>query len=139
MSENTFCNSCFEDKEDTTKTFFCTSCSHVFCSTCLSNFENFCLLCKVKCKVLEINDDLPAEVKMIFEENYIEKNMNNVKKAFNFQKNQSRLYTEKLKVNVKKYQDVKKDILRFKQYKTATAKIIEIEKANIVKLKAAYK
>ena len=88
--------------------------------------------------MLEINDDLPAEVKMIFEENYIEKNMNNVKKAFNFQKNQSRLYTEKLKVNVKKYQGVKKDILRLKQYKMATA-IIEIEKANIVKLKAAYK
>lgn len=139
MSKNIFCNSCFEDKEDSARTFFCTSCSHVFCSTCLNNFENFCLICKVKCKVLEINEDLPADVKLIFDETCFEKCIDNASRAFSFHENQARFYTQSLKVRVGKYQRVKKDLLRFKQLSIDTNKSIKIEKALMEKLKYAYR
>ena len=134
-----FCNSCFESKEDSTRTFSCTSCSHVFCSTCLSNFENFCLICKVKCKVLEINEDLPAEVKLVFDETSFQKCIDSATRVYNFQENQTRMYTEKVKISVEKYQRVKKDILRMKKSKQDIINKIKLEKALMEKLKHAYR
>lgn len=139
MSNNIFCNLCFEDKEDSTRTFFCTNCSHVFCSTCLNNYENFCLICKVKCKVLEINEDLPADVKLMFDFTSFDKCFDNAVRAFNFQENQNRLYTQKLKVIVEKYQRVKNNILRLKQMRLDTISNIKLEKTYMEKLKLAYR
>ncbi|CAO1398251.1 unnamed protein product [Diamesa serratosioi] len=139
MSQNIFCNSCFETKEDSTRTFSCTSCSHVFCSTCLSNFENFCLICKVKCKVLEINEDLPAEVKLVFDDTSFKSCLDNATRVYNFQENQTRLYTERVKINVEKYRRIKKDVLRLKQFKLDSIKNIKIEKSYMEKLKNAYR
>ncbi|CAO1407443.1 unnamed protein product [Diamesa hyperborea] len=139
MSKNIFCNSCFEDKEDSSRIFFCTSCSHIFCSTCLNNYESFCLICKVKCKVLEINEDLPADVKLIFDETCFEKCIENAARAFSFQENQARFYTHSLKVRVCKYQRIKKDLLKFKQLSIDITKTIRKEKALMEKLKFAYR
>ncbi|CAO1374749.1 unnamed protein product [Diamesa serratosioi] len=139
MSQNVFCNSCFETKEDSTRTFSCTSCSHVFCSTCLSNFENFCLICKEKCKVLEINEDLPAEVKLVFDDTSFTKCLDDATRVYNFQENQTRLYTEKVKISAEKYHRIKKDVLRLKQFKLDTIKNMKIEKSYIEKLKVAYR
>lgn len=139
MNQTTSCNTCFESKDESTRKFYCTSCSHVFCSTCLNNYENFCLLCKCQCKVLEINEDLPIQVKLFFDNSSFDNSMSSASQTYHFQENQTHLYTEKCKSYVNKYHKTKSDILKLIKIKEDLKITMEKERAIMEKLKQAYR
>lgn len=94
MPQKIYCNLCFETQAETRRKHFITSCSHVLCESCMLQ-RNFCGLCAKDCKALEINGDLPTEVRAFFEDGSILKMNSSITKIQNFRENQAKMYAEK--------------------------------------------
>lgn len=134
-----FCNSCFLSKGTSNVPYYCTSCSHVFCRNCLSNYENFCLICKAKCRVLEINQNLPENIRVFFDKAAVKQKMEEAEKIFQFQTNQSQIYFNKPRDVSAKYEKAKIDSIKLQKMDQEFDKTVKEEKELIEKLKISYK
>ncbi|CAH1715466.1 unnamed protein product [Chironomus riparius] len=90
MSKTCFvcCNQCFESNADTQHKFYVTNCYHVFCAGCLTNNRSVCNVCKKRCKILQIDANLPKEVRTFFEPNVHRQLLSTAVKVHDFQQNQ---------------------------------------------------
>lgn len=110
MSFIIFCNSCFETREQVMGKCFITSCSHVFCNSCLNN-TNFCRVCNLQCRIMQIEMSMPSEVKLFFEDSSIEKITNNANKIRTFQESQMQMFNERFQKDIQaKYSNYKKSL-----------------------------
>jgi len=134
----TFCNLCFISQVEGT-TFFITSCSHVFCSACLTNHPSFCRLCNNQCKILEVSEQMPAEVKMFFEESSIQRVVQNVERIHNFQENQVKIYQKHCAKYRVEYHNSKKNTQSLLKIREDALKSIKREKEIMDKLRKAFK
>ncbi|GMT34343.1 hypothetical protein PFISCL1PPCAC_25640 [Pristionchus fissidentatus] len=90
------CNACQDAPCAESRSFWFTSCTHIFCKKCVgklripSGAQIMCVLCKKPCNVIEIGPNLPPKVKKLFTP--IEKTMQQqraiLKKALGFQEEQ---------------------------------------------------
>ena len=133
-----FCNLCFETHSQLKKKFYVSPCSHVFCHSCIVNLRNFCPICKIQCKMLEINQQMPSEVKMFFEENSIARMIKNAQKIHLFQTNQIQMYAEKHKPHQQNYVQLKKHILKLQNIKKHYLKKMKQEDELMKRLRQAY-
>lgn len=139
MSINVYCNSCFETKSQLNQKFFVTSCGHVFCNVCMANDRSSCKLCNIECRVLDINKDMPQEVKIMFETESIQKLVANIKKIQTFQENQARHFFEKMKPKIEEYPKYKQQIQKLFGVKKKYLEAIKKEKEIIERLKFAFR
>lgn len=139
MSFTIFCNSCFETQAQIQRKFFITSCSHVFCETCSSSSRNVCRVCNAQCKVLEINKQMPSEVKIFLEENSIRRMAENIQKIQSFQENQVKLYYEKTMMFGDKYKEFKGTVGNMMEVKKTMANKMKSESGIMERLKNAYR
>jgi len=135
----TFCNLCFNSQVEGKQTFFITSCSHVFCSACLTNHPSFCRLCNNQCKVLEVNEQMPSEVKMFFEDSSIQRMIQSVEKINSFQENQVSIYINSCSKYQTKYHNNKKNAKSLLKTKNEVLESLKREKEIMETLKNAYK
>lgn len=138
MSIEIYCNLCFELKSEIRRTFFLTSCSHVFCEACQFNSKNFCKLCKAQCKTLKINKDMPAETKMYFNRNSVELLLKNIEKIRDFQEKQVKFYCEKTRPYWEKVQAAHHHVNKLHGVRKKYAEVIRKEKQIQTLLKEAY-
>lgn len=60
-----FCEVCHEQRIAGMLDFYITSCSHIFCRKCARNSED-CTICGKLCYTMQMNQDLPLNVKEYF-------------------------------------------------------------------------
>lgn len=135
----TYCNSCFVLQKQIKCKFFITSCSHVFCETCMPNTKNMCRVCNSQCRVMEINDEMPAGVKMFFDDDSIRQLKQSIEKVQSFQGNQVQQYFQKEQSYRQQYSKDKQQLMKMniekKNYSVVTCNELEIMK----RLKLAYR
>lgn len=132
-----FCNNCLISREENRRrTFFMTSCSHVFCQTC--NRKDFCELCGNACNVVEIDANIHPELANFFEVNGIKKEYQNMIKVHHFKENQIKLFVEHAKAYRKMYKSLKVNIEKMLKLKKTYKDGIKRERAIIHRLKDAY-
>lgn len=131
------CNQCFESNADVKHKFFVTSCYHVFCAGCLTNNRSVCNVCKKKCKILPIDNNLPREIKTYFEPNYHRQLFGMVAKVHDFQLTQVKNYAEKdYRGN---YYRAKEKVKQLSDFKKKVVENMKRENAIMDKLKDAYR
>lgn len=106
-----FCNSCMRnfDKRQPT-TFVITNCYHVYCDHCKESSRCFCGICNTNYNALPIDENIPEGVRQFLTMRSLEKKMENVVKIFNFQNSQYKLWQQtnlKYKVEVSKQKRAK--------------------------------
>lgn len=139
MSAIIFCNACFSLQHQTRRQYFITSCSHVFCESCLSNVQDFCRICNQNCRALSISKELPEHLKAFFKRDSIPAKIEESKKIYNFQENQVKLYNDHFNLENQQYQQIKGTVTKIHKYKTDILEACKIENEIITKLRAAYK
>ena len=140
MSNWIFCNWCLEVQVESRRKCFVTSCDHVFCEFCFGYKTNFCHLCQNQCNSLEINKRLPSDLRMLFEDNAINKLGETVGNIRNFRENQMKLYHENQEnETVPKYYQSKQEVNASKDKLKDIVHAMQNEKNMIVQLKDVYK
>lgn len=134
-----FCNSCGESSPEVQREFFIGSCGHVFCSLCMANYKNFCRICNCQCKILQINEQMPSEVKIFFEDKSISNQFQLIEKINTFQEKHVRLYVEKTQIYQQKYNKIKTEVMQLNKMKQEINETIKREQANMDKLRNAYR
>lgn len=88
---------------------------------------------------MEINKQLPADVKMFFDLKSVERMAKNIQNIRNFQENQVKFYYEHAKPYVNEYHKMKTDVLKLHSEKKKYIEVIRKENQEIERFKRAYK
>jgi hypothetical protein len=96
-------------------------------------------LCKKQCKLIEIDKQMPSEVRVLFESDSTDKMVRNIKKIHRFQENQIKLFVEKNRPELDIYKGLKADIQKLQREKDALLAGIRAENDLIKRLQVAYK
>jgi hypothetical protein len=89
--------------------------------------------------VLEINSQLPSDVKALFEDSSFERMAENMQKIASFQENQVRIYQEASKKYAKMYSENKLSIEKCQNLKQKIKEHTLMERQIQTRLKKAYK
>lgn len=89
-----FCNRCFREKDFDQGSFYISSCYHILCGGCRGNSVNVCPCCNQSCQFLEINNNLPANVKAYFMIDMTDQRCGSVQKIWKFQTQQYRIWMQ---------------------------------------------
>jgi hypothetical protein len=116
-----------------------TNCYHVFCAGCLTNNRSVCNVCKKRCKILPIDENLPKEVRTYFEPKVHRQLLGTAVKVHDFQKNQIKNYVERHYPYRKKYYQLKEKMKQIVNYRNQVLENGKREKAIMNKLKDAYR
>jgi hypothetical protein len=152
------CNKCAVRKTGSNR-FYITNCRHLvsstttpilrghnpnletfwqqFCNLCIDLTNPSCSVCTVKCKVLEINKDLPPSVKAIFA-NY-DGQLAAYKESLKFQNDQTLSFIKMHKGYVQEYEKKKEDVIKMKEQLNALSSAIAKEHELIIKLRGAFR
>lgn len=141
MSYILFCNSpkCSKLYESNRRlSFFVTSCSHTFCGNCISK-DKFCHVCKKTCRIMEIDEKMPADVARLFQPNIIPKMRSSIKQIQRFQESQAKQFDDHALQLIEDYKQIKRDIVKITKKNDQIKAGINQEKMLIRKLKEAHK
>lgn len=98
---------------------YVTNCKHMFCQNCIGKCQPQCAKCQKPCKMIEINEKMPPQMRVVFEsiKQRIVQCHREITTARSFQQEQNRLHRQQLTETKRRY------------YQAGTAEMVNLKEA----------
>jgi hypothetical protein len=134
------CNNCFRLRASSRETkYFIANCTHVLCETCLNSNKTHCMICRKDCRLIEMNQNTPDNLKDYFNLFIVDDLEDQIKKISLFQSNQLELANNRSSGLTSGLERVKREIALVTQKNSEMKQIYNRDVALIKELEVAKK